>query len=46
MNLRPDFMLEKGELNQKTLLEFTCLKIINRVSTMGKDLKQVFDAWD
>lgn len=44
--MRPDFMLARGECNQKSLLEFTCLKIVNKVSTMGKDLKQIFDTWD
>lgn len=45
-SLKPDFMLEKGEFNQKNLLEYSCLKIVNKIMGTGKDVKQIFEAWD
>lgn len=44
--LKPDFMFEKGQMTTSALLEFSILKIINRVAKLGKDLKDVYNGWD
>ena len=44
--LRPDFFFEKDKMNQTLLLEFSMLKIINRVARLGKDIKELFKEWD
>lgn len=33
-------------MNQFNVLEFTILKIINRIAKFGKDLKEIFSSWD
>lgn len=44
--LKPDFMKDRGEYNPQNMLEFTCLKVVNKIKQKGKDLKSVFDLWD
>lgn len=44
--LKPDFMYEKDKMTQSALLEFSILKIINRIAKLGKDLKEVYNTWD
>ena len=31
---------------EESILEFTKLKLITRLSRLGKDLKQIFELWD
>lgn len=44
--LKPDFMQKKGEYTPANMLEFSCLKVTNKIKGKGKDLKAVFDLWD
>lgn len=39
-------MYEKDQMTTSALLEFSILKIINRIAKMGKDLKEVYASWD
>lgn len=44
--LKPDFMQDKTEMSTKILLDYSILKIINKVAKLGKDIKTVFESWD
>ena len=39
-------MKDKGELNAKSLLDFSILKIINKIVRIGKDIKSIYESWD
>lgn len=43
--MKPDILLSK-EATEEQRIEFTVLKVVNRISKMGKDAKWVFDAFD
>ena len=44
-NLKPDFFKEQPD-NYELPLEFCVLKITNKISRSGRDIKKVFRQWD
>lgn len=42
---KPDKLIEKGATEEEKI-EFLILKVTNRISKLGKDIKWVFDAFD